>query len=101
LTGAALVTLVTSVLAALSLGVAVFRVCRIRPPAASMLRSGLVAAAAYGASMLWAASGPLVLLELGVLAAASVLALVVMGELKPAELAALRAWLRRERQPAT
>jgi hypothetical protein len=80
--------------------VAVFRVCRIHPPAASLLRSGLVAAAAYAASTFWSASGALVLLELGVLAAASVLALVILGELKPAELAALRAWMRWERQPA-
>jgi O-antigen/teichoic acid export membrane protein len=99
--GAALVTLVTSLLAALSLCVAVFRVCRVHPPVASLLQSGLVAAAAYAAATLWAASGALVLLELAVLAAASVLALAILGELTPGELAALRACMRRERQPAT
>jgi hypothetical protein len=66
-----------------------------------VLRSALASAAVYAAGVLWSPSGPLVLLELAVLAAAIVLALAAMGEFTAEELAAWRAWRRRDRRPAT
>lgn len=99
--GAAQVTLVTSVVAALALCVAVQRVCRVLPPAATVLRSGVTSAAVYAAAAVWPLDGALVLLELAVLAPAIVLALAAMGEFTPGELAAWRAWWTRERRPAT
>ena len=100
LLGAAQVTLITSVIAAIALCAAVFRLCRILPPAATLLRSALTSAAVYGAATLWSLPGALVLLELAVLAPAVVLALAAMGEFTPGELAAWRAWWKRERRPA-
>jgi O-antigen/teichoic acid export membrane protein len=99
--GAARVTLITSVVAALALCVAVFRICRVLPPPATMLRSALTSAAVYAAAAFWSPPGALVLLELAVLAPAIVLALAAMGEFTPGELAAWRAWWKRERRPAT
>jgi O-antigen/teichoic acid export membrane protein len=101
LLGAAQVTLVTSVVAALALCIAVFRVCRVLPPAATLLRSAVTSAAVYAAALAWSPPGALVLLELAVLAPAVVLALLATGELTPGELASCRAWWKRERRPAT
>jgi O-antigen/teichoic acid export membrane protein len=99
--GAALVTLLVSAVSAVSLCVAVFRVCRAHPPAATVLRSAVVCVAVYGAAVLWSASGTAVLVEVGALASASILALACMGEFTPAELSALPAWWKRGRRPAT
>ena len=100
LLGAAQVTLATSVIAAVTLCAAVFRVCRVLPPAAMAMRSAALGAAAYAAAALWAPPGALVLLELAVLATGIVLALAAMGEFTPEELSAWRAWWKRERRPA-
>ena len=90
--GAAFVTLAGAVLVASSLVAAVYRVCRILPPAASAARSGAVCAGAYALASLWSTSGALVLVELGVVAAGIVLALVAAGEFTRGELAMVRAW---------
>ena len=99
--GAAQVTFVTSVVAALALCAAVFRVCHVLPPAATVLRSALAGAAVYAAAVRWSAPGALVLLELAVLTLGIVLALAAMGEFTSSELSAWRAWWRRDRRPAT
>ena len=99
--GAAQVTLVTAVVAALALWVAVFRICRALPPPATVLRSALVSVTVYAAAGLWSASGAPVLAELALFVPAIVLALAALGEFTPEELAAWRAWWKRERRPAT
>jgi O-antigen/teichoic acid export membrane protein len=99
--GAALVTLLVSTGAALSLCVAVFRVCRMQAPLATLVRSAVVGAAAYGAAMLWAADGAAVLVELGVLGLGAVIALAGLGEFTRAELGAVRSWWGPNRRPAT
>jgi O-antigen/teichoic acid export membrane protein len=92
--GAALVTLVGAMLAALALVAMVYRECRILPPAGTMVRSGVVCAGAYAAAVLWPASGALALPELGTIAAGIVLALLVAGEFTSEELATVRSWRR-------
>ena len=99
--GASMVTLLVSVAAAVALGATVFRVCRVHPPPATVLRSALVCVAVYGAAVLWSPSGTLVLVELAALAAASLLALACMGEFTPAERSALMGWWKRGPRPAT
>ena len=101
LPGASMVTLLVSVAAAVALGATVFRVCRVHPPPATVLRSALVCVAVYGAAVLWSPSGTLVLVEIAALAAASLLALACMGEFTPAERSALMGWWKRGPRPAT
>jgi len=92
--GAALVTLAGAMLAALALMAMVYRECRILPPAATAARCGAVSLGAFAAAVLWPASGALVLLELGTIAAGVALALLAAGEFTPEELEAVRAWWR-------
>jgi O-antigen/teichoic acid export membrane protein len=99
--GAAHVTLLASAVAALAQCAAVFRVCRVLPPAATVLRSAMTSAAVYAAAVVWSPPGALVLVELAVLTPAALLALAAMGEFTPGELAASRVWWRRERRGAT
>ena len=99
--GAALVTCVISISAALVSCLAVQRVCHVLPPAPTALRSAVVSAAVYIAAVRWSPPGALVLLELAVLGAAIALALAALGEFTPDELRAWRAWLRRDRRSPT
>lgn len=92
--GAALVTLVGAMLAALALVTIVYRECRILPPVATAARSGVVCAGAFAAAALWPASGALVLLEVGAIAAGIVLALLAAGEFTREELVVVRSWWR-------
>jgi O-antigen/teichoic acid export membrane protein len=79
--GAALVTLAVSCAAALGLLVAVQRVCRIAPPAGSVVKAVLLGAAAYLAAARWPAAGALVLLQLGLVGGAILLVYRLTGEL--------------------
>ncbi|HEU5040888.1 MAG TPA: oligosaccharide flippase family protein [Gemmatimonadales bacterium] len=79
--GAALVTLVVSCAAALGLLMAVHRVCRIAPPAGSVVKAVFLGAAAYLAAARWPAAGALVLLQLGLVGGAILLVYRLTGEL--------------------
>lgn len=100
LPGAALVTLAVSAAAGVSLWATVFRVCQAHPRMSTVLRSVLFSAAGYWAAVAWSASGVPVLVQLGVLGVAIVLALAASGELTSAELAGLRKSWGRERRTA-
>jgi O-antigen/teichoic acid export membrane protein len=91
--GAASVTLLVSSLAALA-AVSELRVTRnIAPPAATVLRSVLVAIAAGALSALWQTNGLLVFTELACVGVLSLLAYWAAGEFRPGELVALRSVL--------
>lgn len=92
--GAALVTFAGATLAALVLTMAVDRVCRIRPPAATVVQSGILSAAAYTAAVLWPAAGALLVLKLIVFSLVIVIAFLASGSLTRAELTAASAWWR-------
>jgi O-antigen/teichoic acid export membrane protein len=92
--GAALVTLAAAAIAAMALVLAVRRTCGIWPPAATLLRTGAVCAAAYTAAAHWPAVGAPVVIKLGVIGSGIVIAFLLTGELTAAELTAVRSWWR-------
>jgi O-antigen/teichoic acid export membrane protein len=98
--GAALGTAGCAAAASLGLFVAVHRVFRATPAAATVMRSILLSALAYAVAYLRPVPGPLVVLQLLVIGMAILLGLVLTGELRPSELTAARSLLRRSAGPA-
>jgi O-antigen/teichoic acid export membrane protein len=92
--GAALVTLAGAAITAVSLVLAVHRTAGIWPPAATLLRTGVVCAAAYTAAAHWPAAGAAVVVKLAVIGTGIVIAFLLTGELTGAELTAARSWWR-------
>jgi O-antigen/teichoic acid export membrane protein len=94
--GASLVTFAAATLSAIALVLAVYRSCRVLPPAAPLLQSGIVSAAVYAAAVLWPAAGVLVVLKLAVIGVGIVIAFLLTGAIRPAELTAASSWWRRD-----
>ncbi len=93
--GAALVTLAGAILSAVALAIAVHRVCRVLPPAATVVQSGILSAAVYTAAVFWPAGGVLVVLKLAALGAGIVIGFLFTGALTTAELTTASSWWRR------
>lgn len=93
--GAAMVTCLCAVVAALAILLAVHRVCQALPPPATAVRCVLICAAAYAAATLWPTPGWLVIAKLLAISLAIPLAVGILGEFSSAELRALRALVRR------
>ena len=70
------------------------RICGARVSIASLLRIALTTSFAYGVASMWHAAGVWVVVKLLVLCAGVVLCLLVLGELRPADLAFARSVLR-------
>jgi O-antigen/teichoic acid export membrane protein len=98
--GAASVTTVCAVLGAVACIVVVHRTWAIHPPAGTLGRSVLISMLAYGMSVLWPASGLMVVVKLLVIAAVIVAAFVALRELSAQELADIRAYFGSRPQPA-
>ncbi len=94
--GAALVTTGVACLAAVAAVLSVRWVLGVAPPVASLAKSAVLGAVAYGAAALWPTPGALVVLKLALVAGALALALVALGEAGPADLSRARALLRRQ-----
>ncbi|MFL5495216.1 MAG: lipopolysaccharide biosynthesis protein [Gemmatimonadales bacterium] len=90
--GAALVTLAGAAITAVALVLAVHRTCGIRPPTATLVRTGVLCAAAYTAAVRWPAAGAPVVIKLTVIGTGIVIAFLLTGELTAAELRAARFW---------
>ena len=97
--GAAVVTCVVTCVGAGAALVAIHRWWRMSPPAATWLRSGMVALAAGAVATIWPMPGIMVFVKLAVLGAAAVLSLWATGEFRPGELAEVRSLFRRKAQP--
>lgn len=91
--GASLVTTLFAGLGALATVWAVYRIWRILPPAATLLRSVLVCGLAYVVAALWPAPGVLLLLKLPVIGLVIGLSFLLLGEFSPREIAMARAIL--------
>jgi O-antigen/teichoic acid export membrane protein len=94
-TGAAVVTSLVTSLGVLGGGLAIYRAWGVWPPAASLVRAGLLGAAAFGLTRAWSGQGLEVIVKLAVLVALVGLAYVGFGEFSAAELAVPRAGLAR------
>jgi O-antigen/teichoic acid export membrane protein len=88
--GAAAVTAGCAGLGALVTMGAVHRLWRIAPPAASLVRSGLMCGAAYALATLWAAGGLVLVLKLGVIMVLIAAGLLALGEFDRREIALAR-----------
>jgi len=88
--GAALVTMVAALGAAAMLGLVTWRVATVLPPLATVVRTGLLSAAAYTVAATWVTPGALALVKVGILGLGVVGALFVSGELSREELRVLR-----------
>jgi O-antigen/teichoic acid export membrane protein len=97
--GAALVTTGGAGLGALAAVLAVHRLWRVLPPAASVARSLVVCGLAYALAVLWPAPDAWLLLKLPAITVAIGLAFLALGELGPAELALARSLLRPRAAP--
>jgi len=95
--GAAAVTSAFALLAAAAFVLATRRLAEVAPPLASFARVAVATAAAFGAAHAGAGAGlhPLLLLPLA--ATAGVVALALLGEVRPGEILALRRALRKRR----
>lgn len=91
--GASLVTTAVSVLGALGGVAAVWHCLRTRPPAATVVRSMLLAGCAYIAAAAWPAPGLLLFVKLPVLGLGVILWLFLLGEFSSADLALAREML--------
>lgn len=83
--GAALVAMLFAGLGALASMLAVYRVWKILPPAATLGRSVLICGLAYVLASLWPVSGLLLLLKLSVIGLVITLAFSVLGEFSARE----------------
>jgi O-antigen/teichoic acid export membrane protein len=93
--GAAVVTSLVTSLGALSGGLAIHRVWAVRPPAASVVRAAILAAAAFAVTLAWSTPGLEVILKLTAMVVVVGLAYVGCGEFSATELALPRARLAR------
>ena len=94
--GAALVTLGTATLAAVTTLVAVHRLWRVLPPTGTLLRSAVISLGAYAVAAAWPTTGPMLLVKLTVVCAAIVVGFLVLGELRRTDAVLLQErWLRR------
>lgn len=84
--GAAVVTSMVTSLGALSGGLAIYRVWSVWPPAASLVRAGVLCVAAFGVTRAWSSPGLEVVLKLAVMVVLVGLAYVGFGEFSVAEL---------------
>lgn len=91
--GASLVTAAVSALGALGGVAAVWRCLRTLPPAATVVRSLVLAGCAYIAAASWPAPGLLLLVKLPILGLGIVLLLFLLGEFNPADLKLARGML--------
>lgn len=91
--GASLVTTLFAGLGALATVWAVYRIWRILPPAATLLRSVLVCGLAYVVAALWPAPGVSLLLKLPVIGLIIPLIFLLLGEFSAREIALARAML--------
>lgn len=91
--GASLVTTVLSTAEALAGFIAVYRLWRLLPPRATILRSVALCAPAYAAALLWPAPGPLLFVKLPLIGLTVVLGFFLLGEFSPVELALARSVL--------
>jgi O-antigen/teichoic acid export membrane protein len=94
--GAASVTLASVTVAAVAGLLAVARVTTASPPAGSILRAGVLSAAAWAGAAAWHTTGWLLLLKLPVLSVGIVVALGLLGEFSAAERGAVRSALWRK-----
>jgi O-antigen/teichoic acid export membrane protein len=92
--GAALVTSLFAGLGALAAVLAVYRIWRILPPAATLLRSTLLCGLAYTLAILWPTPGLLLLLKLPVIGLIVGLWFLLLGEFSAGEIAMVRSMFR-------
>jgi O-antigen/teichoic acid export membrane protein len=92
--GAALVTSLFAGWGALATVLAVYRIWRILPPAATLLRSTLLCVLAYTLAILWPTPGLLLLLKLPVIGLIVGLWFLLLGEFSAGEIAMLRSMFR-------
>jgi len=88
--GAALVTSLFAGLGALATVLAVYRIWRILPPAATLLRSTLLCGLAYTLAILWPTPSLLLLLKLPVIGLLIGLLFLLLGEFSAGEIAMVR-----------
>ena len=91
--GAASVTTFCSWLGAVACVIVVYRIWSIRPPIATVLRSVLISGLAYVLAVMWATTGLLVLVKLGVIGIGILLGYVILREFSGEEVAQARSFL--------
>jgi O-antigen/teichoic acid export membrane protein len=94
--GAAPVTFVSATVFALAAVVAVSRVCEVRPPGGTIVRSSLLAGVSYAGAILWATPGFMLAIKLAVMTIGILIAFGLLGEFSKRELTTLRALVRRD-----
>ena len=98
--GAALVTVGVSLLGASAALASVYTLWKVWPPVGTLLRSLMVGLAVGAASMLWTTPGLFVFAKLIVLGMISLLGFWWIGEFRQAEIAVVRTFLLRKKNPA-
>ena len=96
--GATFVTLAVASVGAVLALVAVRGAWHLWPPAATVLRTGIVTAAAIVVGTRWVTTGAMVLVELGALSLAVIASLIALGEMTPRERHLAVAFLRRRQR---
>jgi len=98
--GAALVTVGVSLMGASAAVASVYVLCKVRPPARTILRSVVVGIAVGAISTLWSTPGIFVFAKLIVLGFISLLGYWGIGEFRAAEITAVRSFFLRKAEPA-
>ena len=92
--GASLVTTVFAGLGALAAVLAVYRIWRVLPPLATLLRSVLICGVGYALGAFWPAPGFWLLVKLPAIGVVIALAFLSLGEFSAGEIALTRSMLR-------
>ena len=98
--GAALVTVVVSVMGASAAVTSVYALWKVSPPIRTFLRSLMIGLAVGAASMLWLTPGLFVFAKLIVLGVVSLCGYWCLGEFPDHEVASARGWFTRKSEPA-
>ena len=99
--GAAVATTLSQVIGAVASVCVVYRLWSILPPIGTFWRSVVVSVFAYTATVMWPATGILLLVKLACIGTAIILAYLVLRELSAEEIAHARAFLKWKTLPAT